>query len=258
MGICRLCGEEKELSFEHVPPEKAFNSGAAVIMPLQPDSILGPDDPIVGTEYRKGVGAYTLCHRCNNVTGSWYGNGFIQWCEQAAALLEKSGGKPTLHYPYYIDPLSVIKQVVTMFFSVNRFDFSKDHQELVAFVLNRQRRYLSPKYRIFAFYNTSNRIRRTGITGKLDVRMDAIEATVRNMSILSEIVHWPFGYVLTLDSPSPDPRLLDISHFARYEYGQYAVAHLKMSVLPIHLQFPGDYRTKEEIYAQAAATESWI
>jgi len=27
-GICRLCGENKELTFEHVPPETVFNKGA--------------------------------------------------------------------------------------------------------------------------------------------------------------------------------------------------------------------------------------
>ena len=27
-GICRICGEYKELTFEHVPPETVFNKGA--------------------------------------------------------------------------------------------------------------------------------------------------------------------------------------------------------------------------------------
>ncbi len=27
-GICRLCGENKELTFEYVPPETVFNKGA--------------------------------------------------------------------------------------------------------------------------------------------------------------------------------------------------------------------------------------
>lgn len=27
-GMCRLCGENKELTFEHVPPETVFNKGA--------------------------------------------------------------------------------------------------------------------------------------------------------------------------------------------------------------------------------------
>lgn len=258
IGICRLCGEEKELSFEHVPPQKAFNSGLAIVMPLQPGTILGPDDPITGMEYTKGVGAYTLCHRCNNTTGSWYGNGFIRWCQQGAHLLDQSDNNPTLYYPYYIDPLSVLKQIVAMFFSVNAFTFSKDHEELVGFVLNRERRYLSPKYRIFTYYNDSNRIRRVGLAGKIDLQIGGLVPEVRNMSFLSEIAHWPFGYVLTVNSPSPNPRLFEISHFARYEYGQYAVTHLQLPLLPIHLQFPGDYRTKEEIYAQVRATGSVI
>lgn len=27
-GICRICGEQKELAFEHIPPETVFIKGA--------------------------------------------------------------------------------------------------------------------------------------------------------------------------------------------------------------------------------------
>lgn len=145
-------------------------------------------------------------------------------------LLSRSGGKPTLHYPYYVDALSVVKQIITMFFSVNPVGFAAANDELVGFVLNRHRRYLSPKYRLFAYYNPSNRFRTMNVAGKLDVNVDTLE--VAQMSVFTEISYWPFGYILTLDSPPPDQRPFDITHFSRYEYGQYSVTHVLLPILP--------------------------
>jgi hypothetical protein len=34
-------------------------------------------------------------------------------------LLERSEGKPTLHYPYYIYPLPILKQIISLFLSIN-------------------------------------------------------------------------------------------------------------------------------------------
>src|SRR5215207_914300 len=43
-GICHLCGQVKVLSFEHVPPEKAFNDKPAFLIPFEEAIHLGPDD----------------------------------------------------------------------------------------------------------------------------------------------------------------------------------------------------------------------
>ena len=62
----------------------------------------------------------------------------------------------------------------------------------------------------------------------------------------------PFGYLLTINSTPPDPQLFEISHFARFEYQEFAVMELRLPTLETHLMNPGDYRTKPEIYRDAA------
>jgi hypothetical protein len=67
--------------------------------------------------------------------------------------------------------------------------------------------------------------------------------------------YFPYGYVLTLDSHPPDRRLIEITHFARYRYRDFVVTGLKLPVLPTHLYFPGDYRTREQILADRLKAE---
>jgi hypothetical protein len=69
-GICHLCGQVKVLSFEHVPPEKAFNDKPAFLIPFEEAIHLGPDDepqskPI---KLQRGMGGYTLCDSCELLT----------------------------------------------------------------------------------------------------------------------------------------------------------------------------------------------
>jgi hypothetical protein len=157
--------------------------------------------------------------------------------------------KPTLYYPYHIYPLSVIKQIATMFMSVNGPDFHKRHSALVKFILNREAHYLPPEYKFFAYFNIEGRQRRANVAGRLKV--DKRTLASGKPIILSEINHPPFGYVLTLNSAPPDGRLHDITFFAYYFYNEIADIQLRLTVLPTHLGFPGDYRTKEEIYRDA-------
>ena len=73
-GICHICLEEKPLTFEHYPPSKSFNNGRVLI-----------GDKIS----QKGIGGYTLCEKCNNLTGGWYNNDFLKLSFSVHNILEK-------------------------------------------------------------------------------------------------------------------------------------------------------------------------
>jgi hypothetical protein len=251
-GICHICGQHGDLSFEHVPPEKAFNDRPAFLLAYDELFTLGPDDepqskPI---KQQRGAGGFTLCDSCNSKTGSWYGDRFINWCCQAALLLERSEGKPTLLYPYYIYPLAVLKQIVSLFLSINNAQMQARHQELARFVLNREAQYLNPKYRFFVYYNIEGRPRMLPFAAKMNI----FEGSG---NYLSEITYFPFGYVMTIDSDPPDRRLLEITHFSRYGYSDLAAVSLQLPVLPTHVILHGDYRSREEIHRTRQENEEW-
>lgn len=245
IGTCHLCGSHDKLSFEHVPPKSAFND-----QPVREQRFENAlDDPFAAARGRisqRGAGAYTLCASCNNNTGAWYSSDFATWCAQGMEVLRRSGGTPKLIYMHYVYPLRVLKQIYTMAFSMNSPTWQQNHSELVQFVLDRERRWLNPTYRAFVYFNTEGVLRRVGN----NVLLYNI-AQGRSQPVI-EISSPPFGYVVTWDSTIPDGRLVEISHFRRYDYYDHEVAPLHLPVLPTHLATPLDYRTKTEILEQAA------
>ncbi len=106
IGICRICGQEGELSFEHIPPRAAFNNKRTIQLQFDEALALGPDEPVRGSVQQGGVGGYTLCPRCNNNSGKWYGPYFVDWCYQGMHLLNKTKGRPTLIYLHHLFPLA--------------------------------------------------------------------------------------------------------------------------------------------------------
>jgi len=72
IGKCRLCSEIKKLTFEHVPPESAFNSTPIYFQ--KSTHLHDKNSYLYGKKIRsnRGAGGYYLCESCNNKSGSWY------------------------------------------------------------------------------------------------------------------------------------------------------------------------------------------
>lgn len=240
VGPCHLCGTTGPLSFEHVPPKQAFNwrpvqtSGGEEL--LQAVNL----DDLRGRIAQRGSGNYTLCGRCNNLTGHWYGAAYIDFAWQAARVLHLSRGAPSLYYNYLVFPLRVIKQIICMFFSVNGPELRKANPELATFVRSREAIGLDPRYRVFAFFTNSPRSRQVGLAGILSIST----ATTR---LLSELTSWPLGYVLAFGSDPPDASLVDITFMAKYRYLDWCSLAFQLPVKDIYTPLPGDYRPEAEV-----------
>jgi hypothetical protein len=243
MGTCHICGTHGELSYEHIPPRAAFNDRRVVTVRFEEAIDLGPDEFPQGKIKQRGVGGYTLCEKCNNDTGAWYGNAFVDWCYRGMEILINAKGEPKLAYPMTLRPLPIMKEIVVMLFSVNSDRFHRGNQELVRFVLNPERSGLPSKYRFFTYFNTSPKFRNIGTAAMMSLgRSGPI--------LISEFAFPPYGYVMTVDSEPPDDRLFEITHFAQCGYGEFADFSFELPLLPVHTMFPGDYRTQDEIVKQ--------
>ena len=233
-GICRICGESDLLSFEHIPPKGAFNSGPVKAFTFDQIIDQHPLEPNRGKILQRGGGGYLLCEKCNNTTGDWYASEYISWSHQAALLLQRSSLDPQLSYIYHGYPLRFLKQIVTIFLTTGGERFHSAHPDLVKFVLNRQLRYFDRDKRIFAYYNPSVRTRQTGVSGKFDINgHDAVTV---------EFASYPFGFVLLLNG-RVDSRLVDISYFADYDYNDWRSLGLKLPSFPVVNPYPGVYDT---------------
>lgn len=247
MGECHICGAITELTFEHVPPRAAFNDRPVVNTPFE--RLLKAEDlddlvKLKGPQSQKGAGGYTLCASCNNDTGAWYGNAFVDWAYQALHIIEYASTAPSLYYTYHIFPLRILKQIICMFFSANPPTFRQVQSDLVRFILNRQQKYLSPKIKFYAYISTSDRSRQSGVTGSLSIEEG------RGTRVFSEISFPPLGYVMCIESDPPDDRLVDITFFAQYSYNEWNDVALNLPVLPVYTWVPGDFRSRDEVVPQ--------
>jgi 5-methylcytosine-specific restriction endonuclease McrA len=79
-GACHLCGTFGPLTFEHIPPSSAFNNRRlleADIHKLMRSDLLEDLRNPKGNISQRGSGKHTLCVRCNNDTGGWYGGAYV-------------------------------------------------------------------------------------------------------------------------------------------------------------------------------------
>lgn len=229
-GVCQICGLVGKMSEEHVPPQGAFflsKQRKVSLVTFEEALRLGPmEAQAAARQFRGGFKTHTLCEPCNNKTGHWYGSAFIDWCRGGIELLDKSRpAAAALSIAYYLYPLRVLKQVVTMFFSVNDARLRANHPELVRFVLNKESRYLPPDYRFFVYFNPP------GSNFRYEDFKGIMDTDTGQFSLASEIAYPPFGYVFTMGSGPLDDRHAEITHFARFGYQEQSFQCLRLPML---------------------------
>ncbi|MCK4823939.1 hypothetical protein KA005_49755, partial [bacterium] len=203
-----------------------------------------------GKQQQRGVGWHTLCGKCNNNTGRWYGEAFIDFTYQGykgyqKLLVQKkmiSRKLVTIDF-YEIYPLRIIKQIIAMFFSINSSDLSAIHPELRAFVLNKEKRGISSKkFNIYLYVLIGTVARYLGITSILKLKN-----TENIIRVLSELSAPPFGYVFEID-PKVKEEYSDITFFANnFSYDKKVNLSLTIPIYESNTVFHADYRTKQEI-----------
>lgn len=240
-GICRICGLYNKLSFEHVPPKAAFNNKPIVRTTIEELERANLDyREVKGSRQQRGRGAYTLCDKCNSVTGHWYGQAFAEWAAQSLHVLHLRLDSPQIYLPFFIFPLRVLKQILCMFASQADGLAYRSHPSLRRFLLNPHNMDFEADLRVFMYLNVGRLFRSLGVAAVGDLKR-------HNTHLMSETNFPPFGYVLTIRSPPPDERLVEITHFARDSYKDWHDVWLRIPFLPVNTWVPGDYRTLDEV-----------
>lgn len=258
VGKCALCGCEGELTFEHIPPRAAFNSTPA--KPVTGEGFLDDDRmpwDTTGLRYsnqQQGMGKYSLCQTCNNNTGAWYGDDYRIVARVVHSILK---GPLEPRYNGFgirdIHPLRLVKQVLSMFCSVNNFD-DKRINVLREFVLDKNIVGLDKsKYKLCMYLTKSNLMK----YAPLSVILRAGETGCESMA-LSEITAYPLGFVLYFN-PTDTFHYdgLDITHFADCKYDDVANIEMPFYIYEMNDFFPTFYRSKEEIKQCIDENRKW-
>ncbi len=245
-GECRLCGFIGPLSFEHIPPEAAFNGLRGKAFTFDQLFLNKRGYQI----FQHGFGDYSLCERCNNNTGSWYGKSYIDFAYQCVATKKSIEEE---HLPidkvlFSIYPLRILKQIITMFFTVNHVVFKDMYPLLKDFILSKESQCFPDGLRIYSYLvedMISTRIS-PGIVGMISM-------TTGETNLFSEFAYPPLGYILSYDNGNFDNRLLDITFFKNYGYDEQVNLNLSLNSLPIANTIFGEFRTPQEIMEANAA-----
>lgn len=245
-GKCHICGEITKLSFEHVPPKAAYN-GRTVLKSTPQDLLNQPPDTSVNhTISQRGAGEFTLCEKCNNLTGKWYGGEYVNMVQTALLALNQVYKDSIVLHTGRFYPLRFIKQTMSLFCSINSPEFTESNQELREFILNKEKKHLPSNMFISMYLNLKGYGRFFPFTAKGDLHLD--------FEIISEFTFPPFGFVFSLDKPPKSEKLLDIRYFSYYGYEDEAVLFLPLYILHTYSHFPCDYRTVYQIKADRIET----
>jgi len=252
IGICSLCLEWRPLSFEHVPPRRAFNSRPAVahtIYGLRVGSTHAKSPPLL--KGAAGLGRHALCEQCNGRTGALYGDAFAEWTVQCLRYAERLRDTSTVLLPFTVRPLNVVKQIATMIIAVSGSTVSSPSMDAVRhFVLSPQSMHLPPDVSFKVYFNpsdpartakpllTQNRLSES--CAILDVR------TGTSVFVLAEVSFPPMGYVAFVaksnERVSDDfASLCDIRRFTCYSLGREVTLMFQMPVRYPFGPVPGYY-----------------
>ncbi len=248
-GICRICGEYKELTFEHVPPETVFNKGAVRNVSL--DAVI--NDTVKknklpweinyknGKIQQRGRGDFYLCSDCNSCTGQWYVPAYSRFVHAIQGAMQQAGEQEYESLGLKIKkirPLPIFKQIMTMFCDINNGLMGDD--SLKEYLLEKtSRSFNRDRYHLYAHIHA----------GALE-RMNGIMVQAANYGIitLSEISTYPMGFTLYIDKPQGyKPDGVDITPFSDWNYEDEEDTQIIIPKLECNTMLSGDYRTKIEI-----------
>ena len=247
IGVCKLCGKNTELTFEHVPPKSAFNNCKVTIADglesLTRDDILPwESDGLKGEISQRGRGGFYLCGDCNSKTGAWY----VPFYEEFVKRLHFAIKNEDIHelggiqiYTKCIRPLAILKQILVMFCDINSI-CDKD-KELQWFLLNKEATMKLHGYKVFIYLFKGEVEKHASMIGKIDLSTGDVDK-------VSEIAMYPLGMRLYWDKEeSFDSIGVDITNFSQYSYDEEKNATILFPILESNSVLPEDYRTKKEI-----------
>ena len=242
-GICRLCGKETSLSYEHVPPKVAFNKNTKFVSVDFEEYVTAENalkNPPKGKTKQGGIGYNSFCVQCNSYLGSKYVPAYKNWAIGGMQLLNKKEEYGLHGYSIKeIEPLKVIKHIISMFLAINRETFLKSFPELASFLNSPESNELPDKYRIFMYLTRAERFRYMHYSIYGDFRAGTVKC--------SEIAFPPYGYVLTFDFNGKMSYLNEITNFKKFDFGIKTSLNMVTYQLPTYMPFPLDYRSESKI-----------
>lgn len=200
------------------------------------------------------MGGYTLCAECNNNTGTWYADDYINFSNTIDYALNNQVDlekiKAMTIELNHMYPLRIIKQILCMFASTLHPEFMDAHPELRKFILDKEYNKLdNKKYRV-SMYCLKNK--KNGWSG-LNVMMQE-SGKIKTVAYMDL---YPLGFILEID-PNEDEfnYTSNITNMGTdFTYNQEVSIGLTVNILERNTIYPADFRSKNEIIKQESLSK---
>lgn len=208
LSHCHICLRRVQLTKEHIPPKKAYNSSSRLW-----DRLIFSNGKAKArsAHIRGGLWVETICADCNNSICSGYAKEYVKLVRQ---LVEK----PTLFDPtgaarivsVNLNTLLIAKEIATMILAAEQLSFAKHHAELRRFVLNANEK-IRPPFQIYAFLVPE--VPESGTVVRFHARVETYAPGYRFQG--GEISCFPFGFVYAsaIGRGYEPERMTDISNW---------------------------------------------
>lgn len=221
---CHICGKITKLSYEHIPPRAAFNKIPRKMVKLGLISHNTQNDwSLTEKKYKsfqQGIGDYTLCEKCNSLTGSMYGVEYVKIVQSVGKKIsqiprdKRAGGLNIVIEK--MNCLAFFKQIISMFSSINTVNFGTKFKD---YLLNKNNNNFDlERYKVSMYLHHGN-IDRINPMCLLWNPQDG------KSKECSEISLFPFGFILyNLENVTDNNMVgMDITNWGRKEYKEEEV-----------------------------------
>lgn len=252
MGKCKICGKEKKLTFEHIPPKASFNGqkveiikGDELIKTITGKRLPWDTSGLKKKVSQNGTKVKTLCSKCNSFTGQHYGSWYVDLVGGFHNFIQSNKPKANEYYEFdlhQIKPLNIFKQIISMFCSTTSITMT--HPIIRKFLLDIEcNEFPEDEFRVLLNIFISGIPKITGPT---------VMSTIRDHYLLSQIVAYPFELTLIMNYDKLKSKDLthygtDITNFTKYKYNAEEDIKFKARMIESFTSFPLERRGKDEI-----------
>lgn len=263
VGRCRICGEERPLTREHIPPGSAYNLERGRIHTILDWLRRAADGVMPGGILRQGGNwGYTLCESCNNLTGARYADEYRELAMTVVRMfagtnvreLKGQAEQPIARFALRGDaehpgprPGALVREILSLMCSLSAdFDLAGRYPAIRRLILGPSIEPLPNGMSLGMTVYLGGHPRYAGPT--LTVEPDA-----GVWRWVMEVAHPPIATLMVLATNGHVPHVCDLSAFTQLAPDARAPIEGRIAIGFGYTPMPGDYRTRAMVEAEATA-----
>lgn len=254
-SACRICGEQNDLTKEHLPPKSAGNSDASISYDIEDWFNRDKDGRFLSGKHQQGgIWGRTLCSKCNNLTGSRYGTEYAEWvaiaermiCDQLPSREEQDANTTPRSVTFIIKrckPGAFIRQVLSIMVSLSSdWDVSSRFPEIRDLLLHKSIASLPGPLRI-------SMCLMQGLDARLCGPTLVFKPATQYWKWVTSFAFFPFAFEMILCSSDGyiDDGLCRIDNFLTMEPESVSDVEIECRTAFAHTPYPTDWRSQGEI-----------